>query len=113
MLTFDNISYTYHTKSGETTAVKDLSFTVEKGQFVSVIGPSGCGNTTILSLAAGILAPSSGEVRRGGGEFGYMLQRDALFPWRTVEQNIFLPLEVKKRNTPEKREKALALAEKY
>ena len=42
-----------------------------------------------------------------------MLQRDALFPWRTVEQNIFLPLEVKKRNTPEKREKALALAEKY
>ena len=113
MLTFDNISYTYHTKSGETTAVKDLSFTVEKGQFVSVIGPSGCGKTTILSLAAGILAPSSGEVRRGGGEFGYMLQRDALFPWRTVEQNIFLPLEVKKRNTPEKREKALALAEKY
>lgn len=113
MLTFDNISYTYHTKSGETTAVKDLSFTVEKGHFVSVIGPSGCGKTTILSLAAGILAPSSGEVRRGGGEFGYMLQRDALFPWRTVEQNIFLPLEVKKRNTPEKREKALALAEKY
>ena len=113
MLTFDNISYTYHTKSGETTAVKDLSFTVEKGQFVSVIGPSGCGKTTILSLAAGILAPSSGEVRRGGGEFGYMLQRDALFSWRTVEQNIFLPLEVKKRNTPEMRAKAVSLAEKY
>lgn len=113
MLTFDNISYTYHTKSGETTAVKDLSFTVEKGQFVSVIGPSGCGKTTILSLAAGILSPSSGEVKRGGEQFGYMLQRDALFPWRTVEQNIFLPLEVKKRNTPEKRAKAIALAEKY
>ena len=52
MLTFDNISYTYHTKEGETTAVKDLSFNVAKGQFVSVIGPSGCGKTTILSLAA-------------------------------------------------------------
>lgn len=113
MLTFDNISYTYHTKEGETTAVKDLSFTIEEGQFVSVIGPSGCGKTTILSLAAGLLSPSSGEVRRGGGEFGYMLQRDALFPWRTVEGNIFLPLEVKKRNTPEMREKALALAVKY
>ena len=113
MLKFENITYTYHTKEGETTAVKDLSFTVEDGQFVSVIGPSGCGKTTILSLAAGLLAPSSGEVKRGGGEFGYMLQRDALFPWRSVEQNIYLPLEVKKRNTPEMRERAVALAEKY
>ncbi|MDE5721598.1 MAG: ABC transporter ATP-binding protein [Clostridia bacterium] len=113
MLRFENISYTYHTKQGETLAVKDLSFTVENAQFVSVIGPSGCGKTTILSLAAGLLAPSAGEVKRDNGEFGYMLQRDALFPWRTVEQNIFLPLEVKKRNTPEKRERAVALAEKY
>lgn len=113
MLKFNNISYTYHTKQGETTAVKDLNFTVEDGQFVSVIGPSGCGKTTILSLAAGLLAPSAGEVVRGGGEFGYMLQRDALFPWRTVEQNIFLPLEVKKRNTAEKRARAVELAEKY
>ncbi len=113
MLEFKNITYTYHTKEGETLAVKDLSFSVERGQFVSVIGPSGCGKTTILSLAAGILSPSSGEVTRGGGEFGYMLQRDALFPWRTVEGNLFLPLEVKKRNTPEMRAKAIALAEKY
>ena len=113
MLEFKNIVYTYHTKEGETTAVKDLSFTVDDDSFVSVIGPSGCGKTTILSLAAGLLSPSSGEVIRGGGEFGYMLQRDALFPWRTVEQNIFLPLEVKKRNTTEMRERAIALAEKY
>lgn len=107
MLEFKNISYTYHTKEGETTAVSNLNFTVENGQFVSVIGPSGCGKTTILSLAAGLLSPSAGEVVRGEGEFGYMLQRDALFPWRTVEGNIFLPLEVKKRNTPEKRKRAV------
>lgn len=113
MLTFDNISYTYHTKQGETTAVKDLNFRVEDGQFVSVIGPSGCGKTTILSLAAGLLSPSAGQIIRGDGEFGYMLQRDALFPWRTVEQNIFLPLEVKKRNTAQKRARAVELAEKY
>lgn len=113
MLEFDKISYTYHTKTGETAAVCDLNFKVEKGQFVSVIGPSGCGKSTILSLAAGLLPPSSGKVVRGSGEFGYMLQRDALFEWRTVEQNIFLPLEVKKRNTAEMRAKAVALAEKY
>ncbi|MDE6586476.1 MAG: ABC transporter ATP-binding protein [Clostridia bacterium] len=113
MLEFKNVFYTYHTPEGETTAVKDMNFTVENGQFVSVIGPSGCGKTTLLSLAAGILSPSSGEIIRGTKEFGYMLQRDALFEWRTVEQNIFLPLEVKKRNTPQMREKAILLAEKY
>lgn len=113
MLEFKDVYYTYHTKSGETTAVKELNFKIEKGQFVSVIGPSGCGKTTILSLAAGLLAPSSGQVIRYDGECGYMLQRDALFPWRTVEENIFLPLEVKKRNTPEMRKKAVGLAEKY
>lgn len=93
--------------------MQNMNFSVDDGQFVSVIGPSGCGKTTILSLCAGILTPSSGEVIRGDGEFGYMLQRDALFPWRTVEENIFLPLEVKKRNTREMRERAVSLAEKY
>lgn len=112
-LKFTEVGYTYHTLSGETHAVENLSFCVEEGEFVSVIGPSGCGKSTILSLAAGLIAPSSGKIERGGGEFGYMLQTDALFPWRTVEQNIFLPLEVKKKNTPEMRQNALMLAEKY
>ncbi len=113
ILSFNDVGYTYHTKSGETNAIEHMSFGVERGQFVSVIGPSGCGKTTILSLTAGLLSPSYGEIVRENAEFGYMLQRDALFPWRTVEANIFLPLEVKKRNTPEMRENALRLAEKY
>ncbi len=112
-LEFIDVSYAYHTPAGETDAVKGLSFRVEDGQFVSVIGPSGCGKSTILSLAAGLIAPSRGKVLRGGGQFGYMLQTDALFPWRTVEQNIFLPLEIKKKNTPEMRKNALRLAVKY
>jgi NitT/TauT family transport system ATP-binding protein len=113
MLEFNDITYTYHTKSGETTAIKGLSFTISDGQFVSVIGPSGCGKTTILSLCANLLKPSSGHIERGGGEFGYMLQTDALFNWRTVEKNIYLPLEVKGVNTPEMRKRAITLAEKY
>lgn len=112
-LTFEGVSYSYHTPAGETEAVRGLTFRVEDGQFVSLIGPSGCGKSTILSLAAGLIAPSAGRVVRGNGNFGYMLQTDALFPWRTVEQNIFLPLEVKRKNTREMRENALALAEKY
>ena len=112
-LKFSEVSYTYHTPAGETRAVENLSFEVAEGEFVSVIGPSGCGKSTILSLAAGLIQSSGGKVERGGGEFGYMLQTDALFPWRTVEQNIFLPLEIKKKNTPEMRQNAVALAEKY
>ena len=113
ILSFNDVGYTYHSTDGETNAVEHLSFGIERGQFVAVIGPSGCGKTTILSLIAGLISPSYGEIKRENAEFGYMLQKDALFPWRTVEGNIFLPLEVKKRNTEEMRSAAIELAEKY
>ena len=113
MLQFKDVDYTYYTLDGETAALKGLNMNVERGQFVSVIGPSGCGKTTILSLAAGLLQPTGGEIVRAGGGTGYMLQRDALFPWRTVEENIFLPLEINGRKSAQSRQRAIALAEKY
>lgn len=113
VLRFDNVSMHYHSKQGETVALQNVSFSVSEGEFVAIIGPSGCGKTTLLSLAAGLLPPTKGKVITDGGSFGYMLQKDELFPWRTIEKNIFLPLEIKHSNTPENRERALALAEKY
>lgn len=113
VLRFKNVEMRYHTKQSETVAIKDLSFCVTEGEFLAVVGPSGCGKTTLLSLAAGLLTPSSGEVIGGGVTFGYMLQKDELFPWRTIEKNVFLPLEIKKINTAERRAKVVALAEKY
>ncbi len=113
VLRFDDVSMHYHSKQGETVALKDASFSVSEGEFVAIIGPSGCGKTTLLSLAAGLLTPTKGKIVTNGGSFGYMLQKDELFPWRTIEKNIFLPLEIKKSNTPENRNRALALAEKY
>ncbi len=112
MLRFSRVSLIYHTKHGETTAAENLSLTVDEGEFVAIIGPSGCGKTTLLSLAAGLLKPSAGTVETGGS-CGYMLQKDELFPWRTIEKNIYLPLEVKRQNTPEHRERARSLAVKY
>ncbi len=112
MLRFSRASLIYHTRHGETMAAENLSFTVDEGEFVAIIGPSGCGKTTLLSLAAGLLKPSAGEVETFGS-CGYMLQKDELFPWRTIEKNIFLPLEIKKQNTAENRERARALAVKY
>ena len=113
VLRFDNVSMHYHSKQGETVALKGVSFSVNKGEFVAIIGPSGCGKTTLLSLAAGLITPTTGKVINEGYSFGYMLQKDELFPWRTIEKNIFLPLEIKKRNTLQNRERALSLAEKY
>ncbi|MBR2341533.1 MAG: ABC transporter ATP-binding protein [Clostridia bacterium] len=113
VLRFENVSMRYHTKQGETVAVQDLNFSIREGEFTAIIGPSGCGKTTLLSLAAGLLAPSNGRILSSGVSFGYMLQRDELFPWRTIEKNLYLPLEIKGTNTPKNRERALALAEKY
>ncbi len=112
ILTFENVKLIYHTVRGETVATEDLSFSVEEGEFVAMIGPSGCGKSTLLSLAAGLLKPSEGTVVRKGS-VGYMLQRDELFPWRTIEKNILLPLEIEKKLTPEARKEARELAEKY
>ena len=113
VLRFENVSMHYHSKQGETVAVQNLNFFVKEGEFVAIIGPSGCGKTTLLSLAAGLLPPTKGEVKTNGCSFGYMLQKDELFPWRTIEKNIFLPLEIRRASTPQNRENALALAEKY
>ena len=120
ILAFDGVRMMYHTRTKETLAAENMGFSIYEGEFVAVIGPSGCGKTTVLSLAAGLLSPSAGsvcvrgkKVHRGMPCFGYMLQKDELFPWRTVEQNLFLPLEIKKMNTPENRKRALSLAEKY
>ncbi len=113
VLRFENVSMHYHDKQGETVALKNVNFSVNDGEFVAIIGPSGCGKTTLLSLAAGLLSPTKGKVITSGCSFGYMLQKDELFPWRTIEKNIFLPLEIKRTNTLKQRERALALAEKY
>ena len=106
VLRFDDVSMHYHSKQGETVALSE-------GEFVAIIGPLGRGKTTLLSLAAGLLKPTSGVIHHAGGSFGYMLQKDELFPWRTIEKNIFLPLEIKRKDTQENRERAVALAEKY
>jgi NitT/TauT family transport system ATP-binding protein len=77
------------------TAVHDLTFTVEAGEFVAVVGPTGCGKSTTLSLVSGLEPPSSGEVDVNGepvrgipAGVGYMFQADAVLPWRSVVDNV-------------------------
>lgn len=115
ILRLTNVSHIYHGKSGETKAIDAMSFAVEQGEFFGIVGPSGSGKTTLLSLLAGILKPSSGEISRhiSPSEIGYMLQRDHLFEWRTIEDNVLIGPEVRGIKTKENADYAFSLLEKY
>lgn len=120
LLEIKNVSLTYQTLTDEITAIKDLSFDCREEEFISIIGPSGCGKTTILSMIAGLIKPTSGQILYKGTDnakrkdmLGYMLQKDQLFPWRTIEKNVFLPLEVQKKLTAYNKNYALSLLDKY
>ena len=89
-----------HDASRRYTAVRDVSLTVGAGEFVSVVGPTGCGKSTLLNVAAGLLAPSTGDVRVFGEPLrgvnrraGYMFQAESLMPWRTAAHNVMAGLE--------------------
>ena len=113
-----NVSLTYQTLNDEINALDGLTFSCNEGEFLSIIGPSGCGKTSILSLIAGLIKPTSGTIKINGKDnssipnLGYMLQKDHLFPWRTIEKNVLLPLEIKKINTKENKQYALSLLDK-
>lgn len=118
LVKFDDVSLTYHDKSGETLAISDLSFEVKRGELLGVVGPSGCGKTTVLSIISSIIKPSSGNVTVDGmtaeesrDKCGYMLQRDELFPWLTISQNVLLGTKIKKMKG--RRDYAFALLDKY
>lgn len=120
LLEIKNINMNYHTIDGVTEAIKDVSFNVEAGEFISIIGPSGCGKSTLLNIISGILNPSAGEVKFNDpsiknnlDKMGYMFQKDYLFPWLTVRENVLLGLKVKNIYTKENIEFADELLECY
>lgn len=120
MLEITDMSMRYHTLAGETEAIKNLSFTVDEGEFISIVGPSGCGKSTLLSLISGLLKPSSGQILLNGSQvagasnnIGYMFQKDDLFEWRTILQNIMLGLEIQHRDTPDQKKRLEDMLIKY
>ncbi|MDR2074507.1 MAG: ABC transporter ATP-binding protein [Oscillospiraceae bacterium] len=115
-----NLSLCYHTDGEDTLVIENVSFNVYEKEFLTVIGPSGCGKSTLLSVISGILPPTSGHVYINGKPIdghnptvGYMLQKDHLLEWRSVEKNAFLGLEIKKNLTFENKEYVLSLLHKY
>lgn len=124
----DNVRLIYHEPHAETLAIDDISLAIGRGEFTAIVGPSGCGKTTLLSMLAGILKPSGGEVEvlgkklyenktqkglRVSNDTGYMLQRDNLLDWRTIEENVLLGLEIKHMLNDETRQYARELLSRY
>ena len=97
-LSVRGLSHTYHTKNGETPALKDIHFDLFTGEFAAIIGPSGCGKSTLLELIAGLIPLQKGSLRypflNQPPSIGYMLQKDHLLEWRTIWKNIQLGLEI-------------------
>ena len=109
----DNLRVVFGNGDDEVTAIRDLSFTVNAGEFVCLLGTSGCGKTTILNVLAGFIPPTEGEARLDGQQLGapgpdrgMVFQRHALFPWKTVRQNVEFGLKARGIPTSDRLERA-------
>jgi NitT/TauT family transport system ATP-binding protein len=112
-IVFSNVTRRFDLGNQSFVALDRFSLDVADGEFVTVVGPSGCGKSTALNIAAGLLAPSEGEVwvdgkavEGPGPERGMIFQQYALFPWLTVGQNVEFGLRIKGEPAAERREKA-------
>src|SRR5579859_2777692 len=114
VLAFDGIGQDFPAPGQRTNirVLDGISFEVDRGQFVAVIGPSGCGKSTLLQMAAGLLMPTRGAVRHRGRkvttintEVGFVPQQAQLFPWKTLAENVELPLLLRGVTANERRER--------
>lgn len=101
-LEVSGISKSFFHRRRETKVLNNVSLKVEQQEFVSIVGPSGCGKSTLFHMIGGLVKPDAGTIRMNGkvvtgqrGEISYMPQQPALFPWRTIEDNVLLAGEIK------------------
>ena len=99
-------------------ALEEVNLSIPEGQFVALVGASGCGKTTLLNMVAGLIEPTRGEILVDGRrpsvpnlDIGYMFARDALLPWRTARRNVELPLETRGWDRNRRRERAREMLE--
>jgi len=115
ILQFDHVSYQY--PGMDHPMVKDLSFSVEECSFHCILGISGCGKSTVFRLINGLLPEHDGQIRIHGQPYdgkssvcGYMPQKDLLFPWRSIAENLALPMEIQKKYRRSEQMERISLA---
>ena len=120
LLKISDVSMNYHSIKGETQALNNVNFEVNNGEFISILGPSGCGKSTLLNIMNGLLEPSSGyvlykgeNIKKNLDKIGYMFQKDHLFEWNTVWENVILGLKIKKQLNNKSKERVTELLDTY
>ena len=108
-----NINKSFRVNGRGVEALKDVSLQIQSGEFVTLVGPSGSGKSTLFNLIAGLIDPDTGEILLDGqataqrtGSFGYMPQHDLLLPWRSMADNVAIPLELRGEQRDEARNRA-------
>lgn len=118
VIAINDLSMTYFGRGTETVALHNATLDIAEGEFVSLIGPSGCGKTTLLRIIADLVQPTGGTISVAGKtpdqarrerEYGYVFQAPVLYEWRTVLQNVMLPLEIMGFSREERRQRAVGL----
>lgn len=112
LISLQNAAFVYQAPDGEVEALRDVTFAVESGEFVSIVGPSGCGKSTLLSALAGLETLSGGSLEVQGG-IGFMPQRDQLFPWKSIHDNVVLGLRIRHDRDPAHRQHVEDLLKRY
>ena len=118
-ITVDRVEKTFD-RRGAVTALAGVSIDIAPGEFFSILGPSGCGKSTLLRCIAGLDAPTRGEVKVGGRRveappesMGIVFQRDALLEWRTVLDNLMLPIDFRRKRRTDARPRAMELLDQF
>ncbi|HSE00170.1 MAG TPA: ABC transporter ATP-binding protein [Burkholderiales bacterium] len=116
MISIRGLSKLFPTQDGTLVALRDVNLDIQEGGFLSFVGPSGCGKSTLLNIIGGLLQRTEGEVRLRGEvqdrprrELGMMFQAPVLFPWRTIVENVLLPVEVLGLDRAEYQRKAMEI----
>ena len=114
ILEISNLKKIYHDKNSEITAIDNISLLIKDKEFVSIVGPSGCGKSTLLSILSGLEEKSGGDILLDKNlKVGYMLQKDSLFPWRTILENCLVGLEVTNTLNDTSKKRVIRLLETY
>ncbi|MGL4671639.1 MAG: ABC transporter ATP-binding protein [Cetobacterium sp.] len=111
ILNVSNLTFNYNNNLENLPILKNLSFNVKSNELVSIVGGSGCGKSTIIKLLASIEKPIQGDIVINS--ISYMPQSDTLLPWRTILQNILLPIEIEKGDLIKEKENAITLLKRF
>ena len=113
VLSINQMNLVYNSTRGPITAIRDLTFSIRKGEFVSILGPSGCGKSTLLKIVSGLLRPTSGnvvladvEVKEPRPDIGIVFQQPTLLPWKSVLENVLVPIRAMRMPVHEYKDRA-------